>query len=189
MLVYTARSSNALMCSPELFHFQPVIGLHLQSLLGTLARSRWYRSGGSLSPCTNKSSPFSEVKPKSLRGNALDRGKVEVLWIREGRRRMPWKLGDLPGVNLSNSCVKESGCTMPSLQSNTWSNHATTGTDQEFPSNVNLQSWCCGLSCHCLLIHCLVYWAGKPSMTSLSKTLGGRASPDPWWRQWISLSW
>ena len=59
------------------------------------------------------SSPFKEVSPKSLRGSALQRGKVDVLCAREGRKRMPWKLGDLPGLNLSNSWRKLSGGTIP----------------------------------------------------------------------------
>ena len=176
-VVRTALASKTLICSGDPVHRHPLTMRQRHRAAGMLARKRWNRTGASLGPCRSKSSPLSDAKPASLRINRWLGEVVAVLRASGGLRSSPCRRLSPPGRSLSTSCCREIGSIIPKRPDRTDSSQATTGTAQELPSNVSLQSSCAFEPWSAFFIHWEVYPAGKPRMTSLSTTLGGRNIP------------
>ena len=187
-VVRAARASSTLMCSFRPVHRQPDMTFHRHSPAGMLALNLWYRNGTSVLLWTMMSSPRNEVKPAILRTSTWLRGRVEVVRPKGGLISRLGRSPPFPGVNRSTICSKVTFSISPSIMSSWLSNHATTPTLQEFPSNVNRQSSCSCVPCSAFFKHWVVYPMGKPRIASRSLTLGVRTSPFCF-TQCLSLYW
>ena len=98
-VVSIGLSSSTLMWFPEWCHRQPATSFHRHSLAGTLDRSLWNFTWGSLAAVTIRSSPFIETIPNNFINKGPSKELTSVLVEDNGGlRRIPCKLRLPPGV-------------------------------------------------------------------------------------------
>ena len=94
-----ALNSKTFICSPEWRHCQPVTSFHRHNFDGTLDRSRWNFTWGSLAAVTIKSSPFMDTKPNNFNSSGFSKVATSFLFVRRGgRNKMPYNEELFPGV-------------------------------------------------------------------------------------------
>ena len=153
IVVNTALNSSTLICSRSPDHLQPEIVFQRHNFPGMLALSLWYRTGTSVADCSSKSSPFKETNPQSFLTNSELQGTVEVDTANGGRSNKPWSCCCFPGVSSSQIIWGVLRPQKPRRWRRQDRNHATTGTDQEFPNKVFLQSSWASLPCSDFFMH------------------------------------
>ena len=177
-LVNMALSSKELICSLTPVHRQPERTFHRQRREGTVARSLWYLTSWFEGVVNRMSSPLILIK--------LQRLSARVPWSWDAGtccrgfngRRKSFACNNLKFVGLSLSMMYWGECAwMKPRGAKSWpKNQATTGTDQELPSKVNLVSLTSTSFLLFLGRQLLVYPTGNPNMYSRSSASGRRHS-------------
>lgn len=133
-----ARNSNELICSGVPFQAHPEITFHFQNRLGMVARRRWYLTCSQVFPNNMTSSPLMLTRLQSFPTKLVcDMGTVPRMGRKGKRTNLVCRKSELWGSNRSTMACGGIRRQSPRGARSCPKSHATTGTAQELPINVN----------------------------------------------------